>query len=243
MANKELRFRIEGTTPHTLPMRRLAEYMKNLALLYGSDAHVHFLRMDEGSATCVSEVDEIVEQEVIARTKDAVLGKGAKEAVKSYGDLGEMLEDDDWRAEITTEEGDLLAEFAPRAEQDEQVIGPLWQEGALDGLLTRIEGVDETIHITLISEEHRRKAQTSRIIGMQLGPLFYKPIRVFGRGKWFRTAHGKWELEKFIVQNFEAVDDESLPEIVSRLRSIPDNDLKKLEDPIGEMLKLRHGEE
>jgi hypothetical protein len=37
MPKKELHFSIEGTTPHTFPMARLADYLRELATLLGNE--------------------------------------------------------------------------------------------------------------------------------------------------------------------------------------------------------------
>lgn len=238
---KQLRFRIEGTTPHTLPMSELADVLKKLSVLYGHEQSVHFLKVEEGSADCVAEVEDRVEPEVIQRTRSAAKGHGPRDAIENYEGVYTFLEARDWRAEIVSDSGDLVAEFIPHQEAPQAVMGPVWQEGVLDGVLTRIEGVDQTVHVTLISE-HRRKAEMTPDMGRKIREFFLEPIRLIGRGKWFRTADGRWELERFIAQDFEAPDTESLPEVMARLRAIPGNDLTKLADPLGEMRKLRHGE-
>jgi hypothetical protein len=241
MPNKEIRFKIEGTTPQTLPMSELADVLKKLAILYGNEQAVHFMKVEDGSATCIAEVEENAEPEVIQRTRNAAKGQGPKEAIENYEGVYEFLEAKDWRAEVVSDSGDLVVEFVPRREQQQPVIGPIWQEGVLDGLLTRIEGIDQTIHVTLLSE-HRRKAQMNPDLGRKIRGYFLEPIRLIGRGKWFRTAEGKWELEKFIADDFDVPDGASLPEVVARLRAIPENDLTKLSDPLGEIRKIRHGE-
>jgi len=243
MAKKQQRFNIKNTTPHTLPMARLAEYLRKLSTVLGNEDHVHFLRMDEGSASAVIEVDEEIEPVVVSRTKSAAIGEGPKEAVQAYGSLRESLEEDGLTADLQQDTGEVITKFVTPRQTEQEAFGPLWQEGTLDGLLTRIEGVDETIHVTLLSEGYRRVAETNRDIGVQLGPRFYRTIRVFGKGKWYRNVEGKWELQKFVIRGIEDLEDTSLPEIVARLRAIPDNDLKTLEDPIGEMLRIRRGEE
>lgn len=241
MPSKELRFRIEGTTPHTLPMSELADVLKKLAVLYGHEESVHLLKVEEGSATCVAEIEDRIEPDVIHRTRNAAKGQGPKEAIENYDAVYEFLETRDWRGQIVTDNGDLIVEFIPHPEKTEPVIGPVWQEGTIDGILTRIEGVDQTVHVTLISEQ-RRKAEMSPDLARKIRQFFLEPIRLIGRGKWFRTADGKWELEKFVAQDYEPRDDASLPEIVGRLRAIPGNDLTKLADPLAEMRKIRHGE-
>jgi hypothetical protein len=64
---------------------------------------------------------------------------------------------------------------------------------------------------------------------------------VFGEGRWRRTADGRWELEQFAVSHFEVLDDASLPDVVARLRAIEGSDWRKLDDPVNELLRIRHG--
>jgi len=241
MSKKVLRFTIPEATPYTLPMARLAEYLRKLAVVFGHEDEVHFLRMEEGSASAIAEIDSEIEPLVVDRTRKASVGEGPNEAVYSYESVKEMLEEDGYTGRVTRD-GDVIAQFVPYISEEQEVIGPVWQEGTLDGLLVRIEGVDETIHVTLISDRRRYPGETNRELGMKLGPLFYHTVRIVGRGKWWRNKQGEWGLEKFVFQSVEPIEDVSLPETVARLRAIPQNDLQKLDDPIAEMLKIRHGE-
>lgn len=242
MPRKELRFNIKNASPHTLPMSRLAEYLKKLSTVLGNEDRVHFLRMEEGSAPALIEIDDEIEPIIVSRARDAAIGQGPKEAVQAFASLRDALEQDGLMADLEKEEGEVITEFVPSTKEEGEAFGPVWQEGSIDGLLTRIEGVDETIHATLLFEGSRYKGECNREIGVQLGPRFYKMIRVFGREKWWRTAEGRWELEKIIIHSVDDIEDVSLLDTVARLRAIPDNELNKLVDPIGEMLKIRRGE-
>jgi hypothetical protein len=53
----EDRFTIDAYTPDTIPMRRLAEYMQDLADLFGEREHVHFARIEAGSTVLVQRID------------------------------------------------------------------------------------------------------------------------------------------------------------------------------------------
>ena len=64
----EYRFVIDAFTRDTLPMARLAEYMADLAVMLGEPESVHFIRVDEGSAVLVQQVDEPAVPKVRART-------------------------------------------------------------------------------------------------------------------------------------------------------------------------------
>jgi hypothetical protein len=142
VANKktELLFTIPETTPHILPMARLADYLRKLAILFGHENHVHFLKMKDGSATAVAEMDEEIAPLIVDRTRKAAEGEGVQEAIEGFESVKEMLEDDGYTAAITRN-GDVIAKFVRHLNEESEAIGPIWQEGTLDGLLVRIEGV------------------------------------------------------------------------------------------------------
>ncbi len=53
----EYRFVIDAYSPETLPMSRLAEYMTDLARLFGTAERVHFVRLEAGSTVLVQRVE------------------------------------------------------------------------------------------------------------------------------------------------------------------------------------------
>ena len=52
----EFYFWIDAFTPATIPMARLAEYMRELATILGEPAFVHFVRLKRGSTGIVHKV-------------------------------------------------------------------------------------------------------------------------------------------------------------------------------------------
>lgn len=242
MPKKELHFSIEGATPHTLPMARLAEYLKELAKLLGSEDKVHFLRVDEGSADCAMEVEEEEQSVISDRVRQAKIGQGPKEAVKAFHSIRFFLDEDDRSALMEWEEGEIILEFPKKSQEGQDTFGPFWEDGSLDGMLVKIGGMDETVPVHLVYEGVHHNCNATREMARKLAPyIFGKPIRVYGRGKWYRNADGKWEMKWFDIHQFEELSDASLLDVVGRLRSIPDNNLTKSKDPLGDMLKIRNG--
>ncbi len=47
--NREYRFKIDAFSPTTIPMSRLAEYVSDLAKMFGNNNSVHLLKIEEGS--------------------------------------------------------------------------------------------------------------------------------------------------------------------------------------------------
>ncbi len=140
MPRKELHFSIEGTTPRTFPMARLAVYLRELATLLGNEDNVHFLRVDDGSANCAMEIDSEIEPTVSERVRQAQKGIGPKEAVKAFKAIRFYLDEDDTSAFMEWDEGDVLIEFPRKSQGTEETFGPFWEDGTLDGMLGNYDG-------------------------------------------------------------------------------------------------------
>lgn len=240
---KRMVFKIPETNPLDISMTRLVEYLAELATVVGNREDVHFLKVEEGSLPCIMEVEADAEPRIISRVKDIVSGKCTEEARIAYNTLREFLQEDKCSAELTTESGDVILDFPFGSEETAQEYGPFWQDGSLDGRLMKIGGMDETIPVHLLYEGSHHICNADVETAKKLGHyLLQKPIRVHGKGQWFRNRDGKWEMRRFDITDFEDLDDSSLPEIVSRLRAIPGNTLVTLKNPLGELRKVRHGE-
>jgi len=244
MAKKEIRFHIEGTTPHELPMARLADYLNTLSVLFGNEHHVHFLRVETGSAPCVIEVDQEYEEKIFSRVKRATLKRGPRDAVKASHSLREMLKKDELWADLKRENGEVVASYPLVKEKKQETFGPFWQDGSLDGMVVRLGGIDETLPVHLVYEGRSYICNAGRDIVRKLGPYIWgNPVRVHGRGKWYRGEQGIWEMLFFDIHSWEPLEPSTLSDAVARLRAIPNNELHTLKDPLAEMQKIRSGEE
>lgn len=240
MAKKELFFHIEGTTPHTFPMARLADYIAELAALLGHKKKVHFLRVEQGSQNCVIEIEDNIAQSVYSRVKKAISNKGPREAVKANSSIRAMLKRDRFSAELKQQEGDVVVSYPLVKESSQETVGPILQDGSLDGILVRLGGIDDTLPVHLVYEGRQYICNANREIVRRLGThIWGSPIRVHGEGKWFRNAQGTWELQFFDIHSFVPLEELNLVDAVTRLRAIPDNGLFALKDPLAEMQKLR----
>ena len=135
----------EAYTPETLPMSRLAEYMTTVAVLLGERAKVHFVRLDEGSAVLVQEV----EQEAHAKVRDRIYAvhrnDGAADAMRAYESLNRLLADD--RASGALFEGDgrdasgaQVLRFPGAKQEREPGYGPVTQVSTLQGVVIVVGG-------------------------------------------------------------------------------------------------------
>lgn len=218
----EHQFTIDAYTPETIPMARLAEYMRELSQMLGEPASVHFLRVEPGSTVIVHRV----EREAIPKIRERILlvknGDGPAEGMRAYNAINKLLRDDNAVGAYRGHKGSAVILKFPGRERIEERFSTIRQQGFIDGIVTGIRGRDETVHITLDSEGKQISGcYTNRAIAKQLGSKLYEAVRLFGKGKWFRDAEGTWGLSDFKVESFEPLQEVLLTDALGRLRAIP----------------------
>lgn len=122
-----------------------------------------------------------------------------------------------------------------------QRIGPVKEAGQLEGTVIWVGGKDSTRHVRLASHDGEEYKLTTRSLELakELGNNLFNAVRVTGMGTWYRNADGRWELDNFIAQSCEPLEDQSLIEAVAALRDIEGDDWKKLPDPLAAWRDLR----
>jgi hypothetical protein len=249
---KEFRFNMSGKingveiTPLTIPMARLAEYITDLAKLLGHKESVHFLSVAEGSAQNVIYIEAEEEARILGRVQSAKRGAGPDEANAAYKRLDDRLREDEGTGVLVDAKKGEVIEFPGKNVTVYEVCGPLREPASLIGELKRVGGMDETVPVHLKrTDEVIYCCETTEAIAKQLAPMIYQTIRVHGMAYWLRDEHGTWKLDKFKIQSFDEkpLSGDSFSAMIERLRAIPDNGWTDVEDPLGELRKIRHGEE
>jgi len=233
-------FKINGYTPSTLPMARLAEYMADLATLLGHEDHVHFIKVGRGSADLVHEVDPEEESGVVERIHLVKQGIGPAEAQKAFRELNRKLRDDKTDAKMVRGRGKLLL-FPGVKSETPQIYGPIVQPGTLEGRLIKLGGKDDTKPVHLMDKDHYYICNTSADVAKRLAPYYEENVRVVGSGKWIRKEDGDWCLDHFNIVDFEPLNNDPFREVVGRLREIPENGWRDLDDPLRALAAIRHG--
>lgn len=235
---KKITFFIDGFTPLTLPIGRLADYMRNFAALVGPNSEVRFERVGEGSAALISKAPEEFIPEVRARIVSAKEGTGQPEAVRGFIGIRTMLSQDKTTGRIKESRHKILEFPKPIAPQ----YGPISEDGALEGVLIKIGGRDETVPVHLQDGAKYYKCQSTRAKAKELAPfLFADPLRVIGKGKWTRTEDGVWELAEFKISDYEKLNNDEIQQVLERMRQIPGSGWDKIDDPLGELDRIRKG--
>lgn len=236
----EYRFRIDAFTPATMPMARLAEYMADLALLLGEPERVHFKRLDEGSTVLVQNIEDVAAPKVRERLYAVKTGDGPRDALKAFENLDRRLAQDNAVAVLSGPDEDNVIRFPGRERPAPLTYGSFRQHGSLDGVLVRLGGVDQSVHGLLQDGTQTWRFETNRDMARDLrAHLYEKPLRVFGEGRWRRDPAGKWSLERFVLSQFEVLDDAPWPETVERLRAIKGAGWGEIDDPLAELRDLR----
>jgi hypothetical protein len=240
---REYRFKIEAYSPDTMPLLRLTEYLHELAVLFGHSDSVHLARIEKGSTMPLLLVRKEAEIKIRERLQLVRQKDGPAEAMKAMRQINEKLREDDAKGAIIDPVKRKVLVFPGRDLNKLLQYGPVKQPGMLEGIPIRLGGEQSWVPVHL---ENRpgdvHICWVKRILAIQIARhLFTTRIRVEGVGKWVRTRDGEWEMEDFSGETFKPINtDATLREEVESLRDIPAA-WKELEDPIGELMELRHG--
>lgn len=237
---KTLEFSIDIFKSETIPMFRLAQYMSELAALYGSQPSVHFRELRTGSAILKAVVDDAATDAVESRLR-LVHDEAAPDDLKrAYQNLNGMLRSDRAVGEIKRTQGAVIVAFPGRNTLVPKTYR-VREAGVLDGVVIRIGGKDSTIPVWLKDMNgciHKCEAN-SEMARELIKEYLSGPIRVTGQGDWLRGEDGAWALEKFKITGWESLDEKPIADIVNAARNVKGNGWNQLDDPVKEHLHIR----
>jgi len=240
----EYTFKIDAYTPATIPMSRLANYMQNLATLFGEKEHVHFMGLKEGSIILAQRIDQESLPKVHARIESINPEErtGPEDALRAYNALDRSLDEDNTSGYLYQDDGAQILYFPGCAKPKPLTFGAFTQPGSLDGSLIKIGSKGNTVPAHLQEDNDVYICKVARNMARNMAPhLFAATLRVYGTGKWERDADENWTLKHFDIANFKVLDDTPLDELVKHLRKVPGNGWKDINDPYAELQRLRHG--
>ena len=236
------RFVIDAWDPARLPMARLAEYMSDLAGLFGQPDRVHFDRLETGSAVLVQHVDDAAIRAVRERLDVANGVAPADDIAKSIDAINLRLAEDQAIGSLHDAGGAEVLRFLGRDRPTLPSFGPLRQDSTCDGVLIRVGGKDDTVPVHLDDRGTIHVCNADREMARRLAPHLYGgPLRVHGSARWERRSDGNWRLRRFDIKDFEELDDRPLAEVVQQLRSIPGSAWGAIGDPVAELRRIREG--
>lgn len=240
MDDSLFKLRITAYSPDTIPMNRLAEYMLQIAALMGSESHVHFKGLNKGSTVICVKVEQEDVPKVNERLAKANKPDAPADIMRPFKALNDLLRADNARATLKHGTAQII-KFPGGDTPVIQRIGPVKEAGQLEGIVISVGGKDNTKHIRMIGHDKEEYKLTTRSLDLakDLGNNLFSPVRVTGQGTWYRNEDGQWELDGFIVQSCEPLEDTSLIEAVAGLRDISGDDWINLPDPLEAWRELR----
>lgn len=250
---KKFKFRITGKvhdeelTPLTMPMSRLAEYLKDLSEVLGRKEDVHLVTVDDGSTAPVIYMNAAYQDAILAQVRRAQAGAGPRDANDAWNRINDRLREDDGSADFIDADSNIrVIEFPGKNIANGLEIKPIREHASITGELRRVGGLDKTIHLQLRRADGEVVyVEADEAFAKQLEGRLFSYIRVNGVATWRRDEHGNWMLEKFRAQSYdpEPLINEPFGATINELKSLPGNKWAEVDDPFGELRKIRHGED
>lgn len=223
MKPTEYTFKIDALTPETLPLKRLTEYLREIAALFGETEHVHFDRVSEGSARLIQYVDPVAVPKVRSRLAAAAMPDAPAEVVRAVKGLDRLLANDN-AVGVLLEKGRRapVLRFEGRRALV-QSIGPVFVDNdQIVGMVVSVGGRDATSHVQLQDGTQVHSAETGRDLACAIAQHLYRVVRLHGRARYQRDAAGDWTRTNFAAVSFDPLEDVPLREVLARLRPIAD---------------------
>ena len=226
-------------------MEVLAEFLSKLAVLFGAPHAVHFVRIEPGSAVPVINVDKESAPAVRERIRAVKSGNGPIVALRAYQAINQKLKDINGSGRLLDiEEGGAEVINFPGHTQATGDFGAIRKQGTLDGEVIRVGGKDRRrVSIQLQIEEDRviSYVHTRKALAEELGHRLYKPVRLYGSGRWRRDPIGFWNLEDFSVDRFEPLKADKLSTALVALRAVGGGEWNA--KSLDELRRIRDGED
>jgi hypothetical protein len=239
--HREYRFEIDAFSPISIPMSRLAEYVSDLAKVFGNNNSVHLLKIEGGSTVPVIAVEWEAEPKVHDRIRSIKNHEAPEEAQQAAKDIDRRLLQDNAKAVLVDPAGSKILRFSGRENATKMEFGPVSQAGVLQGVPIKVGGENDPVPVHLEDGKDKHIVQARRPLAKDIAQhLFTSVVRVEGMGRWIRHTDGEWEMLSFLAASFKLIENADIKTNVGELRNVP-GEWKKLEDPIAELERIRRG--
>jgi hypothetical protein len=246
---KEFRFNLgDAYTPDTFPMKRLADYLRDIAEMFGEEEHVHFVRLEEGSTIAVARTEvqyvPVVEENIQA----VVRGEAPPARLDAYRRTKQRFWEDKVDGYIVNPRNRKVIEF-PSLQATELeavpdlVFGTFAQLDTIEGTPILVGGKQNIVHIHLRDRQGNIGiADADQSLAKRIAEYLFDPnviLRVDGIARYMRHPDGEWERKSFRASDFTLLRVTTIDEDIAKLAAIPAK-WKELEDPLHELDLIRH---
>lgn len=230
--HNRLILKLDGTSPETLPMARLGQYLSALSELYGSEDAVHFKDVSEGSACLNTWVDnEASYNAVIQRSTSQAANSG-----RAYLKLVKLLSQDRFDAKIINDKEIIIVDFPSITEEVPFVVR---KKGKVQGKLYNVGGKDESAPVKLEGANGETyHCEATPALAAKLGAHLFKQVRLSGDSEWVKKD-GKWKLKKLTVESYEVLHKNSIKSTLRALQNAAGNQWTEEDDAQAILIALR----
>ncbi len=238
----EFHFVIEGFTPDTMPMHRLAEYLQDVATILGEHSHVHLLRTESGSHRVVMAVESHAVPKVNERLRRIQIGEGDRKALDADRRINVRLAEDNTSGKLVPPHANIYP-FPGVQKYSQQRVGPISDPDTIAGIPIKIGGQKDIVPVHIQEPDGnivvcRARRELAHDIAQF---IFTQQLRVHGTGKWVRDGHGEWSREDLLIHSFEPAPHIDLQEDIERMKPAF-REFGELENPLSDLEELRHGQ-
>lgn len=238
MDDDEYEFWIDAYTPETIPMERLAMYLRALSKMLGHTSSVHFDRLETGSTKTLMLVQGEDAPKVFGRVEHIATGQAANDATAAYDEVNTLLRDDGAIGRLSrktpyAQTSAVVLTFLGRDLPKPPTYGPFYEEAVVEGELVRIGGKDKTAHAQIVDPEGKTwSGEMDRDLAREMAQYLYKGtvLRVSGDARWERLENSSWHLMAFKIKSFDVLADDTLDDATQRLRSLHKTDWDSVGD-------------
>lgn len=234
--------RIKERNKTRVPMERLGEYIRDFALLLGAENKPIFKGIQDASVGLRAEVPPARVHYAHLRIVKAKSQPDSKEG-RALARIQTVLDEDEVKeADILDSANNVLYTFHGTAANDES-IHRVNQSCEVDGVVTGIRGVDDTMHLFIRDYADRDVTLLLRDEALAREILkHYRSgmLRFVVEGTWVRSEAG-WipETSKCVIKSFESLDETPLTEIFDKLRHVEGNGWNNLPNPLSAWEDIR----
>ncbi|HEV3038418.1 MAG TPA: hypothetical protein VHA33_11635 [Candidatus Angelobacter sp.] len=240
--HREYRFEIDAYTKDTIPMARLAEYLRDLATMLGQEKSVHLIKIEDGSTVPVVRVEWEAEPKVRERIRAVKMKEAPAEAQDAEKNINRRLMQDNGKAKLVDPVGTNIIRFPGRERATQLEYGPISQAGIFQGVPIKVGGENDPVPVHLEDGKEKYIVHARRTLAKEIAQyLFSAIVRVEGTGRWIRHGDGDWEMLIFHASSYHLIEDGDIRKNIGELQQVP-GDWKKMHDPIAALQQIRRGE-
>lgn len=239
-AKHEIQFRIDGIQADSLPMRRLAIYISDLADLLGEHPHVYSVRIDDRNVILEMAVANASASNVYSRLQSVAANTDEwSDAATANENLNRKLIEDNASGSIRSSNQVLLE--IPGTKPRRAMIEATREQDFLNGIVVRIGGEEAEVPVHLNDNGVLYVCTTTQEAAKKLAPYLFGPVvRVHGLSRWIRMPEGGWLMQEFVIHHFEEIDDSPLSVVVEKLRNDKGSGWSDFDDPFAELERIRN---